>query len=286
MQNYKKFLLITCLLGCFSKVVAITLENFVQINGHAGKIDNLLTGNILSLSVSSLDDINNLSDYITHPELITALSLNGNNIRTLPAEVFDKFTNLIQLFLYDNQISSLPAQVFDKLTSLSVLYFYNNKLTHLPTEIFDKMINLTRLFLYNNQLKSLSASIFDKLINLQRLYLYTNQLEVLPARIFDKLVNLQRLNLSDNQLSSLPENILDNLVNLQRFWISANPLVAQFNSADQIIANKGSNDNYSTFISKNEALDILSRNKHMHFPFNTRESGRAYSLYHKYNMVL
>ena len=148
------------------------------------------------------------------------------------------------------------------------------------------MINLTRLLLNNNQLESLSASIFDKLVNLQRLYLYSNQLKILPARIFDKLVNLQRLNLSNNQFGSLPENILDSLVDLERFWILANPLVAKFNSADQIIANKGSNDNYSTFISKNEALDILSRNKHMNFPFNTRESGRAYCIYHKYNMVL
>ena len=155
---------------------------------------------------------------------LTALGLNNNGLTSLPANVFDPLTSLLDLNLHrNNSLSSLPTGVFDQLTSLTRLDMSNNSLSSLPTGVFDKLTSLTWLSLGYNSL-SLAAGVFDKLTSLTTLYLQNASLSSLPTGVFDKLTSLTQLNLGSNSLSSLPTGVFDKTTSLTWLDIGANSL--------------------------------------------------------------
>ena len=160
---------------------------------------------------------------------LTSLSLSGNELSSLPADIFDKLTNLTELRLSFTKLRALPAGIFDKFTNLRILTVQDNELLRsLPAGIFDELTNLTSLdlggYVYGNDLRSLPTGVFDSLTNLTYLSLVRNQLRSLPTGIFDKLTKLTSLWLYVNQLSSLRSGIFKNLTNLTYLSVADNQL--------------------------------------------------------------
>ena len=148
---------------------------------------------------------------------LTELGLQGNELSSLPSDIFSGLTSLINLNLgtQSGQLSSLPSDIFNPLTNLETLNLDGAGLSSPPANIFNSLTSLQTLSLKGNYLHPLPASIFNSLTNLQELDLEESDLSSLPANIFNSLTNLQTLNLQSNYLSSLPSGIFNSLTNLQ-----------------------------------------------------------------------
>ena len=105
--------------------------------------------------------------------------------------VFENLGRLQSLELWGNDLSSLPENLFQGLASLKLLYLRYNRLTSLPKGIFRGLHQLSVLLLDVNQLTSLPKG--RGLQRLRYLGLKHNRLAELPEGIFEGLQNLEIL---------------------------------------------------------------------------------------------
>ena len=123
---------------------------------------------------------------------LTSLSLAHNNISSLGANAFSRFTKLEQLNLEGNPITSLHADAFDGLTSLIGLYLggYNPP--------YSSGTGKRRLILNADQ--------FAENRSLQILNVSNSRIGTIPVNTFNNLGSLQTLVLKDNNLTSITRN--------------------------------------------------------------------------------
>nr|ABB21034.1 variable lymphocyte receptor A [Eptatretus burgeri] len=145
------------------------------------------------------------------------LKLNYNKLRELEPKAFHRLSKLTYLSLDNNQLQTLPEGVFDQLVELDELYLQYNKLKSLPSKIFDSLTKLTWLSLQYNKLQSLPNGVFHNLPLLKELYLSYNQLRSVPNRAFDSLSNIKTLWLQSNPWDCSCKDIL-----YLRDWIDDN----------------------------------------------------------------
>ncbi|MGR0482322.1 MAG: COR domain-containing protein [Candidatus Electronema sp. V4] len=108
------------------------------------------------------------------------------------------------LNLWGNNLTTLPSELF-QLIHLTELHLDNNRLSVLPSELF-QLRNLTELSLSRNQLTNLSSEI-GQLRNLTALNLSYNSLKTLPSEI-SQLSKLRELNFEGNFLKFPPPEII------------------------------------------------------------------------------
>ena len=126
----------------------------------------------------------NLDSALVNPEKVYKLSLDGQKIKSLPAEI-GQLVNLQVLNLSDNKLKTLPVELGD-LKNQHILSIYNNKLRWLPSEL-------------------------TNLENLQVLYLGRNRLTGLPVWI-TKFRSLRRLDISINPITPLEMQYIRNML--------------------------------------------------------------------------
>ena len=133
-----------------------------------------------------------ISDLSGLTSNLTSLSLAHNNISSLGANAFSKFTKLEQLNLEGNPITSLHADAFDGLTSLIGLYLggYNPP--------YSSGTGKRRLILNADQ--------FAENRSLQILNVSNSRIGTIPINTFNNLGSLQALVLKDNNLTSITRN--------------------------------------------------------------------------------
>ena len=149
-----------------------------------------------------------------------------NAIKVLDADIFDGLSTLEELYLPYNAIEALDADIFDGLTRLEHLHLENNSLTTLDADIFDGLSNLEELFLFGNSITSLHAEIFDGLSSLRFLRLDSTGITALDADIFGGLSSLLHLQLNHTGITELDENIFNGLSNLQELWLQDTGITA------------------------------------------------------------
>ena len=130
-----------------------------------------------------------ISDLSGLTSNLTSLSLAHNNISSLGANAFSRFTKLEQLNLEGNPITSLHADAFDGLTSLIGLYLggYNPP--------YSWGTGKRRLILNADQ--------FAENRSLQILNVSNSRIGTIPVNTFNNLGSLQALVLKDNNLTSI-----------------------------------------------------------------------------------
>lgn len=88
-----------------------------------------------------------------------AVAANGG-ITTVAAGTYDKYSELIRIYLHDNNLESIPAGLFNKQKKLQRVYLYANNIRSLPKGIFDSIQYLPLLrwtrYGYGNILKCVS----------------------------------------------------------------------------------------------------------------------------------
>ena len=91
---------------------------------------------------------------------LTYLGIGGNEIKSLPNNIFDNLSNLETLSLSYNNIQSLEDEMFTKLDNLTRIDLVNNKLEKLPSSI-KNLEKLCVLNLEGNPLPEKLASNFE-----------------------------------------------------------------------------------------------------------------------------
>ncbi|MEI6243181.1 MAG: leucine-rich repeat domain-containing protein, partial [Chlamydiota bacterium] len=155
---------------------------------------------------------------------LTALHLDYNAIKHIPANIFQGLNLLRDLDLTRNQLQMLPPTLFQGLVQLQNLHLSCNQIQELPPNLFQGLVQLQTLNLDNNQIQVLPPTLFQGLIQLQWLFLEYNQIQVLPPTLFQGLIHLQRLFLNNNQIQALSPTLFQELIQLQWLDLRANPI--------------------------------------------------------------
>ena len=130
-------------------------------------IDPILVASIHTTAQNPLD-FSNLSLTALKPNDFQWLAyaehvnLSSNQLKTLPAGLFDEMVELSVLSLAGNRLTSLDANIFAKNKDLGWLVLANNQLTEVPLTIFDNNKSLTRVDFQNNPI---GKAMKDKIIN-------------------------------------------------------------------------------------------------------------------------
>ncbi|XP_046350543.2 leucine-rich repeat protein SHOC-2-like [Haliotis rufescens] len=186
------------------------------------------------LTVLTLDfnDLTSLPECIGQgaPNL-RILSVNGNQLKTLPHSI-GSLQRLEEIHLNENCLEFIPDSVCS-LKRLRILRLTGNSVEKLPDDLGE--INaLQSLTIDENSLSHLPKT-FGLLENLQTFESNTNKLTSLPSG-FGKLKNLKILNLSNNQIERLPDNFGD-LKSIEFLDVSGNQiehLPKYFNSSQTL----------------------------------------------------
>lgn len=157
---------------------------------------------------------------------LQTLNIAGNHLAENVTGIFDDFTNLITLYMFQMDIETLNETMFKNLTQLNLLELSINQIKNLPRNIFKELINLKWLSLRKNRISELSENVFDYNKNLTELRLDESFVEnvTIPERIFWNLINLEHLDLCSNLFKTLPHNLFKNLTSLQVLHLNNNQL--------------------------------------------------------------
>ncbi|KAJ8361055.1 hypothetical protein SKAU_G00175800 [Synaphobranchus kaupii] len=140
--------------------------------------------------------------------LLKALSLEGNDITTIPAGAFNGLPNLEWINLSKNKITSsgIDPQVFKGLKFLTRLYMDGNLLEQIPTELPS---SLQELKINENNLRGIDEESMQNLQNLITLELEGNMLSegnVAPSALLP-LTQLSYLRLGRNYFRTAPQGL-------------------------------------------------------------------------------
>ena len=140
--------------------------------------------------------LRNIGKYHTLQELkdLQTLSLNNNNLETIPPEIF-QLKKLKCLLLYNNNLREIPREI-GQLKNLEELSLHNNNIKKLPREI-GKLGKLRYLSIRNNnlqefpleiaRLKNVSIHIYP---HFEHFYNYSNKSKCILENIYEPISEL------------------------------------------------------------------------------------------------
>ncbi|KAJ7994445.1 hypothetical protein DPEC_G00249340 [Dallia pectoralis] len=146
------------------------------------------------------------------PEL-KSLSLEGNDITTLPMGAFNGIPNLEWINLGKNKLTTagIDPQAFKGLKFLSRLYLDNNFLELVPTDL---PTTLQELKINENKIRGIDENSFEGLNDLLTLELEGNVLSEgnIDPRAFSRLSQLSYLRLGRNHFRTVPQGLPQSLL--------------------------------------------------------------------------
>ncbi|XP_028301986.1 extracellular matrix protein 2 isoform X2 [Gouania willdenowi] len=151
---------------------------------------------------------------LTIPEL-KSLSLEGNNINTIPAEAFNGIPNLEWINLKKNKLTSagVHPNAFKRLKMLRRLYLDGNLLDAVPPDLPP---TLHELKISENRIRGLDENSFQELSSLVILELEENLLSEgnVNPQAFAPLIQLSYLRLGRNHFRTVPQGLPKSLLEL------------------------------------------------------------------------
>ena len=117
----------------------------------------------------------------------------GNQLTTLPPDLFSSLPELQVLGLSENQLVTLPPDLFSGLPELREIQLFNNRLATLPPDLFSGLSELNNLYLDYNQLTSLPDGLFVGLSSLRELRLEQGELRQVSFWRSPIIVSLERV---------------------------------------------------------------------------------------------
>jgi Leucine-rich repeat (LRR) protein len=127
-------------------------------------------------------------------------------INKLPAEVFDKFLNLLKLKIVQcSGFKNFSGFYFHK--SLMLISVVRTSLEIIESNSFRGFLNVRVLKINENQLAFIQQHSFDDLINVEHLEIEDNKFEILPDNIFAQNTKLRFVSLKGNRLKVISSKL-------------------------------------------------------------------------------
>ncbi len=111
------------------------------------------------------------------------MTLQGERVAGTPISILSR--KMTTLNLAGNELTTLPSDVFFELSDLKMLCLRSNSLTELPADVFSGLNNLMSLDVSRNMLSDLLPGVFTGLSNLESLVLTYNKFHHLPLVLSD-----------------------------------------------------------------------------------------------------
>jgi len=153
------------------------------------------------------------------------LSLDENQLTTLPERVFSPLSGLKFLQLQNNRLTTIGRYLLDGLDNLLVLDLSGNRIGDVDMEAWTPVPLLSTLQLYDNVIDGpLNSTRLSGLTRLQELRLDGNRLSEMTPDAFQLLPILRKLNLARNLIPALPDSVFSANTVLQEVDLSQNEI--------------------------------------------------------------
>lgn len=154
----------------------------------------------------------------------TNIILINNRINKVDLNAFRNLKHLKELSLFGNDIPEIEANVFVSLSNLTSLFLYENQLNKIDCNAFKGLKNLEKLWLSDNKISEIEEKTFESLSNLKELWLDSNKLRLIDSNAFKGLGKLERLRLNNNRIVDIDCDAFEGLSNLEMLWLDNNRL--------------------------------------------------------------
>ncbi|XP_013781158.1 slit homolog 1 protein-like [Limulus polyphemus] len=193
----------------FVRDLRLAKNNITQIG--AGDFDSYPYLGLLVLDDNNITKIEN--DAFGRLEYLVRLWLNGNLLERIPANLP---SCLSALYIEENHVKKLPAHSFRGLNNLEQLFLQRNDIEEMEECAFCDLIRLKNLDLQANKIQNLTKGIFANLTSLESLDLSQNKLRILDSQCFTGLSSLKTLQISrTSTFIEFDDSVFDTLKNLE-----------------------------------------------------------------------
>ncbi|XP_071852178.1 uncharacterized protein [Apostichopus japonicus] len=168
----------------------------------------------LSLSGNNIRQLP--ANLFSNTTISYCLDLSNNSLTEIPFGLFNYTKHDAQfLLLQRNNLTCVQKGLFDGFSRLRHIFLFNNGISEVEGNAFADM-PIKNIYLFNNKIKELQKSPFTTTELQSTIHLYKNPLEKISAKALEDMPNQMKLLLSCGQLKSLPmpnRNITSECVN-------------------------------------------------------------------------
>ena len=134
---------------------------------------------------------------------ILDIGLEGNKIKKIGADIFERSYYIHQLGLQGNMISSISAKAFEKVRFVAELLLHDNKLESVPAHAFNNT-EINKMFLHKNKLSNVEGFIYGMKKPPNIITLFSNvQLQQLNMSNFDRMTKDSEIYISCKDLKRI-----------------------------------------------------------------------------------
>ncbi|CAL1277984.1 unnamed protein product, partial [Larinioides sclopetarius] len=202
--------------------------NLQEVNlqdNNIKSIDNAFQQNInleiLNLNSNPLMQISG-SAFNANVKQLRILTLSKCRLSFLLPTVFQALTKLEKLVLSYNLIESLPVEIFDDLSRLLEIHLKRNQISYLG-EVFRNNYRLRIIILTRNRLETVE-NLFHGLHRLENVDLAHNKLKVITEDDFSTTRSMRSLDLNKNSIARIDSNAFLMMANLKNLSLAYNKL--------------------------------------------------------------
>lgn len=163
-------------------------------------------------------------DLFTLYSNVNHIKMMVSNLKTLSHNDLKNATKLQQLYAPYNEIKELPAFLFDGAPNIQYVDLKENIIIQINPLAFTKTAKLKMLDVSGNRIQLLPAYGFAGLRELCTMYLQNNQIERIDANTFAEANGIAWMDLSYNRIATVAFHSFDDLINLEFLSLSHNPI--------------------------------------------------------------
>ncbi|CAO1421564.1 unnamed protein product [Diamesa tonsa] len=207
-----------------NSILCISIWLIVNISGlNAATCSYSISSDDYSCVLSDVKIINGIlkiyGDHVSGKgdSDVTSIVTRGlipSSIVSVPADIFNKFINLMALQCVAVEIETISKSSFINCDKLDLLNLENNKISVIPNEVFEKCINLGWISLKSNLITTIESAAFSGLSQLKLLDIKNNKITQLDFKV-DGFNQLRYLDFSNNEVSAVQTDFQSNLKNIE-----------------------------------------------------------------------
>ena len=140
--------------------------------------------------------------------VLEIIDFRGNQIETIPSDVFSTLLKLENLNLSRNKITKIYPSTFENLRNLEELYLEDNQIEELDGNLFKNNLELKKISLSRNRLKKIGPKLVSQLMKLSKIKFVGDENCIKNNYVLNSDVKSSLLTV-ENDLQASCENIIE-----------------------------------------------------------------------------